>query len=91
MMNEIMEGCELEVIRQWTTIHNYIEPETNMLRKIVISVHKGKLLINPLNMKDGSIVGIRKGTKEWNDSTPHGAGCFMSRQQAKKTQDKRLS
>lgn len=84
MMNEIMEGCELEVIRKWTTIHNYIEPETSMLRKGAISAHKGELLIIPLKMKDRSIVGIGKGTKEWNDSTPHGARRLMSRQQAKK-------
>ena len=64
MMNKIRVGYELEVIEQWTTIPNYIKPETNMLRKGAISAHKGELLIIPLNMTDGSIVGIGKGTKE---------------------------
>lgn len=40
-------------------------------------------MIVPLNMKDGSIIGIGKGNDEWNQSGPHGAGRMMSRSQAR--------
>ena len=43
----------------------------------------GQLVIIPLNMKDGSIVGIGKGNEEWNQSAPHGAGRVLSRGKAK--------
>lgn len=58
MMNEMMEGCDLEVLEPWTTIHNYIRPETNILRKGAISAYKKDVLIIPLNMKDERIVEI---------------------------------
>lgn len=34
-------------------------------------------------MRDGCIVGIGKGNKDWNCSAPHGAGRLMSRSKAK--------
>lgn len=40
-----------------------------------------------MNMKDGSIIGIGKGNREWNYSAPHGAGRILSRQQAKEMLD----
>ncbi len=36
-------------------------------------------------MRDGSVLAIGKGNKEWNDSAPHGAGRLMSRTKAKET------
>lgn len=66
------------------TIHNYIEFETNIVRKGAISAKKGEKLLIPINMRDGCIIGIGKGNKDWNYSAPHGAGRLMSRAKARK-------
>lgn len=39
----------------------------------------------PINMRDGAIIAIGKGNKDWNESAPHGAGRIMSRKKAKET------
>lgn len=84
MMQVIIEELGVEVLQQWTTIHNYVEPaKIPMLRKGAIAAHKDELVIIPLNMKDGSIIGIGKGNPDWNESAPHGAGRLMSRTTAK--------
>lgn len=64
------------------SVHNYIDDE-NVVRKGAISAHKGERVIVPLNMKDGSIIGIGKGNADWNESCSHGAGRVMSRSEAK--------
>ena len=68
---------------QFETIHNYIEPGTNMVRKGAISAKYGERVLIPMNMRDGCIVGIGKGNEDWNCSAPHGAGRLMSREEAK--------
>ncbi len=65
------------------SIHNYINFNDRVIRKGAISAHKGEKVIIPLNMADGSILGIGKGNEEWNNSAPHGAGRKMSRNKAK--------
>ncbi len=65
------------------TIHNYIDHETNIVRKGAISAKFGEAVLIPINMRDGCIIGIGKGNEEWNCSAPHGAGRIMSRSQAK--------
>lgn len=67
------------------TIHNYIEDETNIVRKGAISARAGEKVLIPINMRDGCILGIGKGNSDWNYSAPHGAGRTMSRSKAKKT------
>ena len=42
-------------------------------------------VIIPINMRDGSIIAVGKGNKDWNNSAPHGAGRLMSRRKAKET------
>lgn len=64
------------------TIHNYIDHESNIVRKGAISARAGEKLLIPINMKDGCIFGIGKGNEDWNFSAPHGAGRIMSRKQA---------
>ena len=54
-----------------------------ILRKGAASARKNEKMIVPLNMKDGSIIGVGKGNDEWNQSGPHGAGRTMSRSQAR--------
>lgn len=67
----------------FTTIHNYISFEDNIVRKGAISAKKGEKVLIPINMRDGSIIAIGKGNKDWNNSAPHGAGRLMSRNKAK--------
>lgn len=65
------------------TIHNYINFEDNIMRKGAISAYEGEKVLIPINMRDGSILGIGKGNTDWNYSAPHGAGRLMSRSEAK--------
>jgi len=67
------------------TVHNYIEEETNMVRKGAISAKKDEIVIIPINMRDGSIIGVGLGNEDWNYSAPHGAGRLMGRRNAKRT------
>lgn len=54
-----------------------------MVRKGAISAKAGELLLIPINMRDGCIIGKGKGNPDWNCSAPHGAGRIMSRSKAK--------
>lgn len=65
------------------TVHNYIDPEDHILRKGSISAKEEELVLIPINMRDGAILGIGKGNPETNFSGPHGAGRLMSRSAAK--------
>lgn len=65
------------------TIHNYIDMDSNIVRKGAISAQKNELLLIPINMRDGCILGVGKGNEDWNCSAPHGAGRLMSRMKAK--------
>ena len=67
------------------TIHNYISFEDNIVRKGAISAKKYEVVLIPINMRDGCIIGIGKGNDDWNQSAPHGAGRIMSRMKAKET------
>ena len=79
----IAENMQWNILDIFETIHNYIEFETNMVRKGAISAKKGEKLLIPINMRDGCIVGVGKGNDDWNQSAPHGAGRIMSRMRAK--------
>ena len=65
------------------TLHNYIDLEKGILRKGAISALADELLLIPINMRDGCILGVGKGNAEWNYSAPHGAGRICSRSMAK--------
>ncbi len=74
-------------VRSFETIHNYIEPGINIVRKGAIAAYKGQSVLIPLNMRDGCILGVGKGNEDWNYSAPHGAGRLMSRSKAKEIVD----
>lgn len=63
--------------------HNYIDTTNRIIRKGSISAQKDKKVIIPINMRDGSIIGVGKGNPDWLYSAPHGAGRVLSRTQAK--------
>lgn len=67
------------------TIHNYIEHDTNIVRKGAVSAKEDETVLIPINMRDGCIIGKGKGNADWNYSAPHGAGRIMSRSKAKET------
>ena len=68
------------------TIHNYLGDD-NIIRKSAISAKKGERVLIPLNMRDGSIIGVGNGNEDWNNSAPHGAGRLMSRAKARESID----
>lgn len=70
-----------EHFQSFESVHNYIGDD-NIIRKGAISARLGERCIIPLNMRDGSLICIGKGNKDWNYSAPHGAGRMMSRTEA---------
>jgi tRNA-splicing ligase RtcB (3'-phosphate/5'-hydroxy nucleic acid ligase) len=88
MMKVILEGLEIadgSVYENFTTIHNYIDTDSMILRKGAVSAKAGEKLLIPINMRDGSLVCRGLGNLDWNFSAPHGAGRLMSRSKAFKT------
>ena len=85
MIYEIVKGMKLHIIEQFTTIHNYIDTDTMILRKGAVSAQKNEKLLIPINMRDGSLICIGKGNEDWNYSAPHGAGRLMSRSVARQS------
>lgn len=81
----ILDEMGLQSLSTFETIHNYIELEANMVRKGAISAKENEMLLIPINMRDGCIIGIGKGNEDWNYSAPHGAGRIMSRSKARET------
>lgn len=82
MAEVIVSRLGLTVEDAFHTTHNYIDHESNIVRKGAISARAGERLLIPINMKDGCIFGVGKGNADWNYSAPHGAGRLMSRTQA---------
>lgn len=78
----ILEKAKLNIIDYFRTIHNYIDVPNKIIRKGAIAADKGKKVIIPMNMRDGSLICIGKGNEDWLCSAPHGAGRIMSRNQA---------
>lgn len=85
IINVILRGMGFEIADQFTTIHNYIDTDDMILRKGAVSAKLGEKLLIPINMRDGSLICVGKGNKDWNCSAPHGAGRLMSRTEARKS------
>ena len=82
MVDVILNGMGLTAVDSFTTIHNYIDRDSMILRKGAVSAEKGQKLLIPINMRDGSLICIGKGNEDWNCSAPHGAGRLLSRRAA---------
>ena len=76
-------GKDLDDFSYFENVHNYINLKDNIIRKGAISAYEGEKLLIPINMRDGSIIAVGKGNKDWNYSAPHGAGRVLSRTAAK--------
>lgn len=83
MRDRIMVAMEWGFARGFETVHNYIDHESNIVRKGAVSARAGELLLIPMNMRDGSLICRGKGNDDWNQSAPHGAGRLMSRREAR--------
>ena len=79
----IIDEMNWKAIDGFETVHNYIDMESNIVRKGAVSARKGEKLLIPLNMRDGSMICVGKGNDDWNQSAPHGAGRLMSRHEAR--------
>lgn len=82
MAEVILTAMDLEPEDGFSTIHNYIDTRSMILRKGAISAQKGEKVLIPINMRDGCVIAIGKGNPDWNYSAPHGAGRLLSRRQA---------
>jgi RNA-splicing ligase RtcB len=85
MADELVKGMRLDVEERFSSIHNYIDLDTMILRKGAVSAQAGEKLIIPMNMRDGCLICVGKGNPEWNCSAPHGAGRLVSRAEAKQS------
>jgi RNA-splicing ligase RtcB len=82
---DIVKKMKLKVREQFTTVHNYIDLDSMILRKGAISAKEGERVLIPMNMRDGSLICIGKDNPDWNWSAPHGAGRLMSWSEAKQS------
>ena len=82
ILDELGKGMKWKPEEILSCIHNYIEDAAGegILRKGAISAKKGELVLIPINMKEGILLGTGKGNGEWNFSAPHGAGRLMNRE-----------
>ena len=80
--SDIVKRMKWDVELAFSTVHNYIDADCMVLRKGAVSARRGELLIIPMNMRDGCLLCVGKGNREWNESAPHGAGRLMSRRDA---------
>lgn len=76
-------NIENNLISFFESEHNYIDVEQKILHKGSCSAKSGELVIIPINMREGSLLGVGLGNDNWNQSAPHGAGRLLSRSQAK--------
>ena len=81
----ICAAMQLHVKDRFSCVHNYVDKDSMILRKGAISARQNERVVIPLNMRDGSIIGVGLGNPEWNFSAPHGAGRACSRTEAKFT------
>ena len=86
ILDEILKGMKWKEVERYESVHNYIGvlPDgTKILRKGAASACEGEMVIIPINMRDGVILGVGKGNPDWNCSAPHGSGRVMRRDEVK--------
>ncbi len=85
ILDEIVKGMKCKIQEIFTSVHNYLDicEEGIILRKGAVSARKGELVIVPINMRDGVLLGTGLGNAEWNYSAPHGAGRLIKREYVK--------
>lgn len=84
IMKEIFYQSPTQVLDIIESVHNYLDFTDHIVRKGAIRAKDKEMVIIPLNMRDGCIIGVGKGNEDWNNSAPHGAGRLMSRMEARR-------
>jgi RNA-splicing ligase RtcB len=79
IIHGILKEMKVKAEDQFTSVHNYIDLNSMILRKGAVSAQKGEKVLIPMNMRDGCLICVGKGNPFWNYSAPHGAGRLMSR------------
>lgn len=89
VLEAISQGSQKKanILEQIYTTHNYIDFSMKMMRKGAVAAPKDEKLVIPFNMRDGLIIARGKGSEDWNQSAPHGAGRLLSRSDAKELID----
>lgn len=82
ILNHLL-NITLDAFNYFETIHNYLYLEYNLMKKGAVSAKLNETLLIPINMRDGSLICVGKGNKDWNYSAPHGTGRLFSRNKAK--------
>ncbi len=59
-----MFGKSLDTFTHFETIHNYIDYDSNIVRKGAVSAKEGEKLLIPINMRDGSLICVGKGNED---------------------------
>ena len=85
MLEELAKGMKWKYKDMYSCIHNYVDDssEQPILRKGAISAKEGEMVIIPVNMRDGILLGTGRGNEDWNQSAPHGAGRILKREDVK--------
>jgi len=61
IVRELEKRVKLKIAERFTTVHNYIDLDSMILRKGAISARAGERVLIPMNMRDGSLICIGKG------------------------------
>ena len=85
MLDEMVKGMKWKIEEEYSVIHNYVDFSATepILRKGAISAKEGEIVVIPINMADGILLGEGLGNEEWNYSAPHGSGRIMNRENVK--------
>jgi RNA-splicing ligase RtcB len=84
MADAISKAMGWNLVSHLESIHNFIDFDAGIIRKGAISAQEGEMLVIPISMAEGVILGRGKGNPEWNYSAPHGAGRLLARGEAKR-------
>lgn len=82
ILSELEKNLKLKPLSYGESVHNYVD-ENMILRKGAAAAYENDLVIIPINMRDGVILGRGKGNAEWNFSAPHGSGRILARNEVK--------
>lgn len=86
ILDELSKSMKWKLTETVSCIHNYVDTSQAdiLLRKGAISAKKDEVVIIPINMRDGILLGKGLGNPDWNCSAPHGAGRIMNRETVKR-------
>lgn len=83
MAELLADGCGIPIARAVDSVHNYVDPDSRILRKGAIAAPQGAEVVMPVSARQGVLRGRGLGNPDYLASAPHGAGRIMSRGQAK--------